>query len=582
MMARKRVKAIKLNILQEQSAVKIQSLMKGWMARRKIAQQRNAVRLIESWFMALKVARKQRLVYSQMRNSAIMIQSCFRRNEARGKFLKMQSAAVKVQSFWRMVLQRRIFKKYVNSAITVQNVFRAKLEGRQQRQDYLLKRQSAIIIQSWWRKVQQRQDYLLKRQSAIIIQSWWRKVKAKRHYQDQRDAAIIIQKFARGMISRRYVMRTRTMVTRLQARCRGNLARRHFEQLKHDQEYREMLRREQERLEAERREVAATKITRHFTMVVERKRFVRKRTSAVVIQKFWRGYWHRKVVMERISEMAATYKMVKEIKQRLEEATASAKPEDCLAARTSSAIDYIFSIRDVAQLIRAVKTLELSTRLSLECCVKMTDTFPGGSPVTQLVSLMARCNRSEPHKEVVSTTLDILINVVRVSSAREHVASVVSLVGDLFQTMLVYRDSSAEIFCKCCALLQLLAVSPTMRSQLTTSQSKKKLTDYLSVVSKKKRMKDENQRRRSLQVPAPAPTSGRKPLRPTNTNLNTTSSVARPGLNTTVTIKPAAKSRKPSLELASCPPWFQDSRPRYHEDPVTAVTSLNTTLGLTV
>ena len=203
----------------------------------------------------------------------------------------------------------------------------------------------------------------------------------------------------------------------------------------------------------------------------------------------------------------------------------------------------------------------------------------------------------------MSTTLDILINVVRVSAAREHVASVGSLVGDLFQTMLVYRDSSAEIFCKCCALLQLLAVSPTvsyncrcrrlckldsnflipqMRSQLTTSQSKKKLTDYLSVVSKKKRMKDENQRRRSLQVPAPAPTSGRKPLRPTNTNLNTTSSVARPGLNTTVTIKPAAKSRKPSLELASCPPWFQDSRPRYHEDPVTAVTSLNTTLGLTM
>lgn len=402
MMARKRVKEIKLNILQEQSAVKIQSLMKGWMARRKITQQRNAVRLIESWFMALKVARKQRLVYSQMRNSAIMIQSCFRRNEARTKFLKMQSAAVKVQSFWRMVLQRRMFKRYVSSATTVQKVFRAKLEGRQQRQDYLLKRQSAIIIQSWWRKVE-----------------------AKRHYQDQRDAAIIIQKFARGMISRRYVtrkrsalsllqraammmrsrkrfLRTRTMVTKLQARCRGNLARRHFEQLKHDQEYREMLRREQERLEAERREVAATKITRHFTMVVERKRFVRKRTSAVVIQKFWRGYWHRKVVMERISEMAATYKMVKEIKQRLEEATASAKPEDCLAARTSSAIDYIFSIRDVAQLIRAVKTLDLSTRLSLECCVKMTETFPGGSPVTQLVSLMARCNRSEPHKEVSS------------------------------------------------------------------------------------------------------------------------------------------------------------------------------------
>ena len=64
------------------------------------------------------------------------------------------------------------------------------------------------------------------------------------------------------------------------------------------------------------------------------------------------------MVMERISEMAATYRAVKEVKLRLEEATAAAKPEDCLAARTSSAIDYIFSIRDVAQLIRAVKTLD--------------------------------------------------------------------------------------------------------------------------------------------------------------------------------------------------------------------------------
>ena len=104
--------------------------------------------------------------------------------------------------------------------------------------------------------------------------------------------------------------------------------------------------------------------------------------------------------MERISEMTATYRAVKEVQQRLEEATAATKPEDCLAARTSSAIDYVFSIRDVAQLIRAVKTLDLSTRLSLECCVKMTEVFPSGSPVTQLASLMARCDRSEQHKEV--------------------------------------------------------------------------------------------------------------------------------------------------------------------------------------
>ena len=265
---------------------------------------------------------------------------------------------------------------------------------------------------------------MLKRNLVVVIQSQWRSFRAKIEYQKQRKAAVIIQKFTRGWIDRKYVnrkrsaliclqraalmmksrksfLKTRTMMSRLQAHCRGALGRRHFLQLKHDQEFRENLRLEQKRLEEEKKYSASTRISRHMKMVVERKRFIRVKKSAVVIQKFWRGYWHRKVVMERISEMAATYRAVKEVKLRLEEATAVAKPEDCLAARTSSAIDYVFSIRDVAQLIRAVKTLDLSTRLSLECCVKMTEAFPSGSPVTQLVSLMARCNRSEPHKEVI-------------------------------------------------------------------------------------------------------------------------------------------------------------------------------------
>ena len=64
--------------------------------------------------------------------------------------------------------------------------------------------------------------------------------------------------------------------------------------------------------------------------------------------------------------------------------------------------------------------------------------------------------------QVVSTTLDILINVARVDQTRDHVANVPNLVSDIFQTMLVYRDSSSEIFCKCCALLQLLSASATV------------------------------------------------------------------------------------------------------------------------
>ena len=45
---------------------------------------------------------------------------------------------------------------------------------------------------------------------------------------------------------------------------------------------------------------------------------------------------------------------------------------------------------------------------------------------------------------------------------RDQVASVPNLLSKLFQTMLIYRNTSAEIFCKCCALLQLLSASSTV------------------------------------------------------------------------------------------------------------------------
>lgn len=131
-----------------------------------------------------------------------------------------------------------------------------------------------------------------------------------------------------------------------------------------------------------------------------------------------------------------------------------------------------------------------------------------------------------------------------------------------------------------------------MQSQLTTSQSKKRLVDYHTIVQKKKKLKDENQKRKSINVLAPV-SSARKPLRPHNMStvvatpakLNTTVTVSaekkiRQSLDTTVTLKP--KMRKPSLDLATCPPWTFDSKPRHHEDPLTAVTSLNNALGISV
>ena len=64
---------------------------------------------------------------------------------------------------------------------------------------------------------------------------------------------------------------------------------------------------------------------------------------------------------------------------------------------------------------------------------------------------------------MVSTTLDILLNLARVKETRGAVASVQDLLPDLLQAMLVYRDNGKDIFPKCCAVLQTLADCPEVR-----------------------------------------------------------------------------------------------------------------------
>lgn len=279
--------------------------------------------------------------------------------------------------------------------------------------------------------------------------------------------------------------------------------------------------------------------------------------------------------MEQWSSTSSRLSILRDINTRLQAVNAAAKPEDCLGARTASAIDYIFSIKDVAQLICAVKTLDFSTRLSLDCCMKMTEGQGRVTPVAQLVSLMTRCNRSVPHMEVVSTILDILLNVARVVLSREAVSEIPNLLTDMFQTMLVYRDSGPEIFSKCCALLQVLSLCSVVGRQLAEGENAKKLASFESVVSKKKKLKDENQRRRSLNVSS-LPIPSRKPLR----SANSINQLNRTGLNSTMTTVAQTRPRKPSLGVATGPPWCHQTLPRFHEEPLLAIQALNRTVGL--
>ena len=84
-------------------------------------------------------------------------------------------------------------------------------------------------------------------------------------------------------------------------------------------------------------------------LFVIRRRLIKRECAVTVIQKYWWGYRSKVVLKEKWVE-----------------------PKDRLGARTSSATDFLFSIRDVAELICAVKTLDIETRLSEDCCKKLS------------------------------------------------------------------------------------------------------------------------------------------------------------------------------------------------------------------
>ena len=72
-----------------------------------------------------------------------------------------------------------------------------------------------------------------------------------------------------------------------------------------------------------------------------------------------------------------------------------------LSSREFSApLSSALGIKDMAELIDSVKTLDMATRLSPDCCLQMTIDQNGLTPVAQLMSLITRCNRSVPHMEV--------------------------------------------------------------------------------------------------------------------------------------------------------------------------------------
>uniref|UniRef100_A0A665TFE6 Abnormal spindle microtubule assembly n=1 Tax=Echeneis naucrates TaxID=173247 RepID=A0A665TFE6_ECHNA len=438
------------------AVISLQAAYRGHQVRRKVAFQHQAATLIQSLFRK----HREEVKFKAMRLSAIIIQryyrSCILQKQERGKLLKLKQsaiilqaafrgwcvrreitrqhqAAIVIQLSWRSLLQRQIFQRKREAAVTLQRRFRAARLGKSERNDYIRKRQIKLKLKEtklkilWTIKAAKAvrrlrfTSALFHHLSAMKIQralrAHWALEAAKR----QIHSVITIQRWVRSRQQRRRYLEDRRKVVTAQRAIKCWLARRHR---------------------------AASIIQQAVRKFLLLKRQTRVQQGIVKAQALWRGHRSR-----RLNDNPKVVKL----RHRLRQVSAGVRDEDKLCNKTSSALDHLLRYKHFSYILEALKNLEIATRLSPECCERLVD-----SGATNVIFTLIRCcNRSVPCMDVITFSIQILLNLSKYHKTIEAVFSVENSVETLLDLLQRYREKAGDkvaekggsIFTKACFLL---------------------------------------------------------------------------------------------------------------------------------
>ncbi|XP_063357213.1 abnormal spindle-like microcephaly-associated protein [Pelmatolapia mariae] len=444
------------------AAVVLQATYRGQQVRQEVARWHQAATVIQSAF----IRHREEVKFQAMRLSAIFIQRRFRarvlQRQERAKFLKLKQstivlqaalrgwrirrdvsrqnhAVVVIQSCWRCLVERRIFQRKKDAAVKLQRRIRAVQLGRQERSKYIQVRQAAITLQKHWQAWIARQQVLkaaraerrLRFTSAIFhhlsaikiqraVRAHWALESAKR----QIHSVITIQRLVRARQQRKHYLEYKRKVVTAQRAVRHWLVRRHK---------------------------AATVIQQAVRKFLLLRRQKRVQQGILKAQALWRGHCSR-----RLNDNP---KIVK-LRHRLRLVSASVREEDKLCNKTSSALDYLLRYKHFSYILEALKNLETATRLSPECCERLVE-----SGATNVIFTLIRCcNRSVPCMDVITFSIQILLNLSKYHKTIEAVYSVENSLETLLDLLQRYREKAGDkvaekggsIFTKACFLLALL------------------------------------------------------------------------------------------------------------------------------
>ncbi|ESO92879.1 hypothetical protein LOTGIDRAFT_232956 [Lottia gigantea] len=235
--------------------LKIQSVYRGYVARKSYSHKMNAaVKIQSAWrgYMAYQQFwRIKRSEFLQTRKAAVCLQSVYKAKIIRQCYVQQRSSAITIQSWWRTILAIQLFKTQRKAASTIQMYYRNYREKKLAVEIQSKKEKSASLIQQFWRQYHDNKmkkqnmaavkiqasvrTYLLQKQyrkkqaSAICIQSVYRAYKTRKLYQNIYYSVVIIQNRWRAALKakkarKRYLMTYGAIIT-IQAMVRGFLTR---------------------------------------------------------------------------------------------------------------------------------------------------------------------------------------------------------------------------------------------------------------------------------------------------------------------------------------------------------------------